>query len=161
MQRFASEFRLLGWLLYWSMVIRVLSQYWKVSPWKTRALTKYQILTIRGSILAYVSLTCCIWITAPTFGSQPECGGTTVYVIFGISINATSPVFRYIIQTTIAFLALILILDVLMPSSIFCYIRRLSRGLPRHKVEHMQHEGHATRVSRKIIATIVSVGFYI
>lgn len=37
-----------------------------------------------------------VWITAPQFGSQPECNNQTIYVIFGVSINVTSSVFRWI-----------------------------------------------------------------
>ena len=36
-------------------------------------------------------------MTAPHFGSQVECNATTIYVVFFVSINPTSPVFRYII----------------------------------------------------------------
>lgn len=46
---------------------------------------------------AFVALTAYIWVTAPTFGSQPECNATTVYVAFGLSIRATNDVFRYVI----------------------------------------------------------------
>lgn len=46
---------------------------------------------------AFVALTAVIWVTAPTFGSQPECNATTVYVAFGLSIRATNDVFRYVI----------------------------------------------------------------
>ncbi|CZT50939.1 uncharacterized protein RSE6_12013 [Rhynchosporium secalis] len=48
---------------------------------------------IAGAFLAFAAY---IWITAPTFGSQPLCNASTIYVIFGVSINATEEVFRYV-----------------------------------------------------------------
>ncbi|KAF9869762.1 hypothetical protein CkaCkLH20_12805 [Colletotrichum karsti] len=55
---------------------------------------------------AFTALTAYIWVTAPTFGSQPACNATTVYVVFGVSINATSDVFRYVILALMATMVL-------------------------------------------------------
>jgi hypothetical protein len=49
---------------------------------------------IAGAFLSFAGY---IWATAPTFGSQPECNSTTVYVVFGVSIIATDIVFRYVL----------------------------------------------------------------
>ncbi|KAH6645152.1 hypothetical protein BKA67DRAFT_670730 [Truncatella angustata] len=54
---------------------------------------------------AFVALTAYIWVTAPTFGAQPECNADTVYVVFGVSIPATSPIFRYVILGLMASMA--------------------------------------------------------
>lgn len=55
--------------------------------------------------LAFVALTAYIWLTAPTFGSQPECNASTVYVVFGVSLRAAEDVFRYVILALMATLA--------------------------------------------------------
>lgn len=55
--------------------------------------------------LAFVALTAYIWLTAPTFGSQPECNASTVYVVFGVSLGAAEEVFRYVILALMATLA--------------------------------------------------------
>lgn len=54
------------------------------------------------SFAAFISFNVYMWIKAPTFGSQPECNSGVVYVIFGVSIQATNDVFRYIILATFA-----------------------------------------------------------
>ncbi|KAK9771016.1 hypothetical protein AB5N19_01758 [Seiridium cardinale] len=54
---------------------------------------------------AFVALTAYIWLTAPTFGSQPECNADTIYVVFGVSINATNDVFRYVFLALMASMA--------------------------------------------------------
>ncbi|KAJ5587650.1 uncharacterized protein N7459_003415 [Penicillium hispanicum] len=48
------------------------------------------------SMAAFIAFNVYLWITSPHFGSQPTCNADTVYVVFGVSIIATSPVFRYI-----------------------------------------------------------------
>ncbi|KAK6083014.1 hypothetical protein SCUP515_02248 [Seiridium cupressi] len=54
---------------------------------------------------AFVALTAYIWLTAPAFGSQPECNAETIYVVFGVSINATNDVFRYVFLALMASMA--------------------------------------------------------
>lgn len=54
---------------------------------------------------AFVALTAYIWLTAPTFGSQPACNASTVYVVFGVSLRAAEDVFRYVILALMATLA--------------------------------------------------------
>jgi hypothetical protein len=60
---------------------------------------------------AFTAFNIYVWVTAPHFGSQPECNASTVYVVFGVSITAISPVFRYIVlailAATVAWYALI------------------------------------------------------
>ncbi|KAK6332692.1 hypothetical protein TWF730_004351 [Orbilia blumenaviensis] len=46
------------------------------------------------AVCAFIAFTVYVWITAPTFGSQPECNISTVYVVFGVSVSATAPIFR-------------------------------------------------------------------
>jgi hypothetical protein len=49
----------------------------------------------------FIAFNAYIWSTAPTFGSQPECNDSTVYVVFGVSLQATNVVFRWTILATI------------------------------------------------------------
>lgn len=51
-------------------------------------------ILIAGAFLAFAAY---IWVEAPTFGSQPQCNESTVYVVFGVSIRATEPVFRWVV----------------------------------------------------------------
>ncbi|KAJ5576666.1 hypothetical protein N7535_003592 [Penicillium sp. DV-2018c] len=53
------------------------------------------------ALAAFLAFNVYVWVKAPTFGSQPKCNEDTVYVVFGVSIKATSPVFRYIILGTL------------------------------------------------------------
>ncbi|KAJ5160325.1 uncharacterized protein N7482_007329 [Penicillium canariense] len=66
-------------------------------PWRLWFFAIIQIL----SLGAFVAFNVYLWVTAPHFGSQPTCNSDTVYVVFGVSIKATSPVFRYIILGTL------------------------------------------------------------
>ncbi|GKT46642.1 uncharacterized protein ColSpa_06823 [Colletotrichum spaethianum] len=54
---------------------------------------------------AFTALTAYIWVTAPTFGSQPDCNASTFYVVFGVSLHATNDVFRYVILALMASMA--------------------------------------------------------
>ncbi|KAJ5589000.1 hypothetical protein N7537_011678 [Penicillium hordei] len=53
------------------------------------------------ALAVFLALNVYVWVKAPQFGSQPQCNKDTVYVVFGVSIKATSPVFRYIILGTL------------------------------------------------------------
>jgi len=53
----------------------------------------------------FIAFTAYIWMTAPTFGSQPECNKSTIYVIFGVSIHATENVFRFVALSLLIILA--------------------------------------------------------
>ncbi|CAG8930512.1 unnamed protein product [Penicillium salamii] len=72
-------------------------RYAGLGPWRLYFFAFLQVLAL-GAFLAFNIY---VWVTAPHFGSQPECNGDTVYVVFGISITAVSPVFRYIILGTL------------------------------------------------------------
>ncbi|CAG7967291.1 unnamed protein product [Penicillium salamii] len=72
-------------------------RYAGLGPWRLYFFAFLQVLAL-GAFLAFNIY---VWVTAPRFGSQPECNGDTVYVVFGISITAVSPVFRYIILGTL------------------------------------------------------------
>lgn len=67
-------------------------------PWRLWFFALINIL----ALAAFIAFNVYLWITAPHFGSQPSCNPDTVYVVFGVSIKATSPVFRYIILGTLA-----------------------------------------------------------
>jgi len=55
-----------------------------------------QLLTICGFLAWDIHL----FATAPTYGSQPYCNGSVKYVIFGVNVPATSPIFRWILVAT-------------------------------------------------------------
>ncbi|KAK2050757.1 hypothetical protein LZ31DRAFT_548054 [Colletotrichum somersetense] len=63
---------------------------------------------------AFTTLTAYIWATAPTFGSQPDCNASTVYVVFGVSIRATNDVFRYVILALMASMAIGWVVSMIM-----------------------------------------------
>ncbi|KAK1965367.1 hypothetical protein LY78DRAFT_97229 [Colletotrichum sublineola] len=63
---------------------------------------------------AFTALTAYIWATAPTFGNQPECNASTVYVVFGVSIRATNDVFRYVILVLMASMAVGWVISMVM-----------------------------------------------
>lgn len=86
-------------------------------------------IMIAGAFVAFLGYA---WVTAPRFGSQPECNATTVYVIFFVSVDATSPVFRYLIMvlmilTVVAFLFGFLVAGLM--GVVFCGVRRKDRVL--------------------------------
>lgn len=70
-------------------------------PWRMWVFALIHVVALG----AFIALNVYLWITAPHFGSQPSCNLDTVYVVFGVSIQATSPVFRYIILGTLAAIA--------------------------------------------------------
>ncbi|KXG46791.1 uncharacterized protein PGRI_035370 [Penicillium griseofulvum] len=72
-------------------------RYAGLGPWRLYFFAALQIL----ALAAFLSFNIYVWVTAPHFGSQPQCNKDTVYVIFGVSIKATAPVFRYIILGTL------------------------------------------------------------
>ena len=72
-------------------------RYAGLGPWRLWCFAGIQIL----ALAAFIAFNVYLWITAPHFGSQPMCNHSTVYVVFGVSINAVSPVFRYLILATL------------------------------------------------------------
>lgn len=74
------------------------------------------------ALCGFIAFNVYIWVTAPRFGSQPECNASTVYVVFGVSIKATAPVFRYIILGTFALIPASFIIVILITSSCFCCV---------------------------------------
>ncbi|KAK6523314.1 hypothetical protein TWF281_001293 [Arthrobotrys megalospora] len=75
------------------------------------------------AVCAFIAFNVYVWITAPTFGSQPECNSSTVYVVFGVSISATAPIFRYIILATLAVIpACIIVALILMLPCVLCIV---------------------------------------
>lgn len=66
-------------------------------------LARFRILAVTSwcSMVAFFYLTLRVWITADTFGSQPECNDWTVYVLWGASVPATAPWLRWLIVTLV------------------------------------------------------------
>ena len=52
-------------------------------------------------MVAFFYLTLRVWITADTFGSQPQCNDWTVYVLWGVSVPATAPWLRWLIVSLV------------------------------------------------------------
>ncbi|KFY47860.1 hypothetical protein V496_10407 [Pseudogymnoascus sp. VKM F-4515 (FW-2607)] len=75
--------------------------------------------------IIFTSFNVYIWATAPHFGSQPECNRSTIYVVFGVSIKATSPIFRWIILGTFTLVLAGLVIYVILgiPYLIAMYYR--------------------------------------
>jgi len=69
---------------------------------------RFRILAVTNwcAMVAFFYLTLRVWITAPTFGSQPECNDWTVYVLWGFSVPATMSWLRWLI-VSLACLAII------------------------------------------------------
>ncbi|KAJ0163865.1 hypothetical protein CTA2_2229 [Colletotrichum tanaceti] len=59
----------------------------------------------RAIIGAFAALTAYIWVTAPTFESQPKSNAPTFYVVFGMSLHATNEVFRHVVPALMASIA--------------------------------------------------------
>ncbi|KAJ5135782.1 uncharacterized protein N7515_005060 [Penicillium bovifimosum] len=101
-------------------------RYTGLGPLRLYYFASMQILAL-GAFLAFNVY---VWVTAPRFGSQPKCNTDTVYVVFGVSVKATSPVFRYIILGSLgAIVASFAITFVCMlPCLFFMYRRRNPAG---------------------------------
>ncbi|CAI7588547.1 unnamed protein product [Penicillium glandicola] len=102
-------------------------RYAGLGPWRLYFFSMIQIL----ALAAFLALNVYVWVTAPQFGSQPQCNKHTVYVVFGVSINATSPVFRYILLGTLGALvaSYVLVFTCMLPClccGYFAYRRRRS-----------------------------------
>ncbi|KAJ5370487.1 uncharacterized protein N7496_006579 [Penicillium cataractarum] len=91
-------------------------------PWRLWFFALIQVI----SLGAFIAFNVYLWVTAPHFGSQPACNPDTVYVVFGVSIHATSPVFRYIILGTLGASAagFILVFTCMLPCICGAWIRR-------------------------------------
>jgi len=59
----------------------------------------------------FLASTIYLFATAPTYGSQPECNSTIIYVIFGVNIPATAPIFRWIVVASVSCLLFPLIVS--------------------------------------------------
>ncbi|KAJ5098818.1 hypothetical protein N7532_005819 [Penicillium argentinense] len=91
-------------------------------PWRLWFFAIIRIVAL-GAFIAFNAF---LWVTAPHFGSQPECNLDTVYVVFGVSIKAVSPVFRYIILGTLGVVAgtFVLVYSCLMPCLCVKWVRQ-------------------------------------
>ncbi|EJT74608.1 hypothetical protein GGTG_08448 [Gaeumannomyces tritici R3-111a-1] len=72
---------------------------------------------------AFAAFDVYVWVKAPGFGSQPDCNGSTVYVVFGVSVGATDDVFRYVVLATFAVVPAFFVVVVLV--SLPCCIAAL------------------------------------
>src|SRR5262249_36947873 len=94
------------------------------SPWVQLWVNIFLIIV---AVCGFIAFNVSVWVTAPSFGSQPECNSSTVYVVFGVSITATNTVFRYIILATLAIIpalfAIVLLLGLPCWAMACCCIR--------------------------------------
>jgi hypothetical protein len=71
---------------------------------------------IAGLVLYFIFLHCFVvfslfvWLTASSFGSQPQCNASTIYVLFGAEIPATSEAFRLFVVSLTCLMLLCIIL---------------------------------------------------
>jgi hypothetical protein len=64
-----------------------------------------------GSMLGFIIFMIYVFATAPHFGSLPECNADIKYVIFGIDVSATNPVFRGLFLVNFGLLIIALIIS--------------------------------------------------
>ncbi|RDL40991.1 uncharacterized protein BP5553_00970 [Venustampulla echinocandica] len=98
-------------------------QYQGLGP--RRVFTIIAITVISGA--AFVAFNAYVWATAPTFGSQPDCNSSTVYVVFGVSIPATGPVFRWLIIATLSIIPVGFLIGLTCAApciGLLCYLKR-------------------------------------
>lgn len=93
------------------------------------------ILLQISALAVFMAFNFIVWRTAPTFGSQVDCNKSTVYVIFGVTINATSSVFRHVILATMISVCVTFILVLLGTLSILAIGYRHFR---RHRSEYVE-----------------------
>lgn len=121
---------------------------------------------------AFFALTLYIWLTAPTFGSQPECNAGTLYAVFGVRVHATSDVFRYVILAFMAMMSIAWIINILFSAMLARYCCGGGRGrrgavggrevalaegvMRRMRISDPRHKGNA--VKQQIIELMIHTG---
>ena len=93
-----------------------------------------------------------LFATAPTYGSQPECNGSIIYVIFGVNVPATSPIFRWLVVAAMGVLLFFSMVSVL----------GMTRGCCSSRGEETGHEaenpGEAERHRNPTASAIYVIG---
>lgn len=68
-----------------------------------------------------------VFATAPTYGDQPQCNASTLYVIFGANIHATSPVLRWIFVSILSAVLLVFVLFAIVSTGMMAFMAWFSR----------------------------------
>jgi hypothetical protein len=136
--------------------INVISQgqYRGLGPIRATALLA--ITAVAGC--AFIAFNAYVWATAPTFGSQPECNDTTTYVVFGVSISATAPVFRWIIIATLSTIpvAILVFVSCFLPclACFWCHSRRLPEAWHTTRYSDGPASAEDSRPMKEVASTI-------
>jgi len=69
-----------------------------------------------------------LFAKAPTYGSQPECNKTVIFVIFGVNIHATSAIFRWIMVASLSCVLLGTVVYCIVVSCMCLHGREISSG---------------------------------
>jgi hypothetical protein len=86
-------------------------------------------------LLFFTGFNLYVWITAPTFGSQPNCNASTVYVLLGADIHPTDPAFRWlIVAATCLTLLSIILFSTAFANTLTKYIRKTSNSVQQEGV---------------------------
>ena len=93
-----------------------------------------------------------LFATAPTYGSQSECNGSIIYVIFGFNIPATSPIFRWLVIAALGVVLFFSMVSVLGMTREWCSSQGEETG---HEVENA---GEAERYRNPTASAIYVVG---
>jgi hypothetical protein len=113
---------------------------------------------------AFIAFNVYVWVTAPKFGSQPQCNSSTVYVVFGVSINATAPIFRWIILATMALGPALIICILLIMLPCFLCIWWKGRGEWRRTAPDPTFDemmSRPERITRHVLAILANMAFCI
>ncbi|OQE32839.1 hypothetical protein PENFLA_c001G05571 [Penicillium flavigenum] len=83
---------------------------------RTTTLLVLYVVAVSGSLIYFIY----VFANAPHFGNQPECNYETKYVLFGVDIQATNAVIRWIFVAIFAMLALGLVMWLVCMSGAAC-----------------------------------------
>jgi hypothetical protein len=99
-----------------------------------------------STLCVFIAFSVYVWAQAPEFGSQPKCNSSTMYVVFGVSIRATVPIFRWIILGTLAIVPACFIIVLLL--SLPCWVTLCCLGnviYTTPSTGHDSEDGHSQR----------------
>ncbi|CRG85088.1 hypothetical protein PISL3812_02224 [Talaromyces islandicus] len=74
------------------------------------------VVAVSGSLIYFIY----VFANAPHFGNQPQCNAETKYVLFGVNMQATNDVIRWIFVAVLAMLSLALVMWLMCMSGAAC-----------------------------------------
>jgi len=100
-----------------------------------------------------------VWITSPAFGGDPNCNGSTIYVIFFRDVRTTAPWLRWLFVGTGCIAALLLIFSPVIASLNLMYAARVSSTdlYPLPLVERFSHSPPDDTEANTINGSITSL----